>query len=168
MVHIKDLLRLMIRMEPLGRDTVREAPRVPGTAKLDVVLEVMRETRVQLAVVMDEHGGTAGIVTVEDLFDEVAAIEEGPLARLKVQRDAAGRLTVSGSVRIEEVGEQLGFEWEEEEVDTISGLVLMLLNRPPRPGDVLIHRDLLFEVTEVENYGVKTCVIAPLAGGAGA
>ena len=161
MVHIKDLLRLLLRERSLEAPTVREAPRVPGTATLDVVLEVMRQTRVQLAVVMDEHGGTAGIVTVEDLFDEVAAIEEGPAAPRRIQRDAAGRLVVAGAVRLEEVGEALGLELEDEQVDTVSGLVLMLLNRPPRVGDVVAYRALTFEVTAVESYGVQTCVITP-------
>lgn len=163
-VHIKDLLKLLMREAPLADATIREVPRVPGTATLDVVLNVMREARVQLAVVMDEHGGTAGIVTIEDLFDEIAGeIGEGPAAEApKFRTDAAGRLHVPGGVRLEEIGEHLGLTLEDEHVDTVSGLVLMLLNRPPRVGDVLAYQNLLFEVTEVESYGVKTAVISRL------
>lgn len=160
MVHIKDLLRLIVKGEALPAAVVREVPRVPGTTRLDVVLGIMRETRVQLAVVMDEHGGTAGIVTLEDLFDEVTGEIEEEAAPSRFRFDAAGRLHAAGSVRLEELGEQLGVVLEDEQVDTLSGLVLMLLNRPPRPGDVLIYQDLLFEVAEVESYGVKTCVVS--------
>ncbi|MFN3429792.1 MAG: hemolysin family protein [Candidatus Sericytochromatia bacterium] len=162
-VHIKDVLRLLMQAQPLHAGMVRVVPRVPGTATLDVVLNVMREARVQLAVVMDEHGGTAGIVTIEDLFDEVAGeIEEGPLEPAKLRLDETGRLHVAGGVRLEEVGEQLNVELADEQVDTVSGLVLMLLNRPPRLGDVMAYQGLLFEVTETENYGVKTCAITRL------
>jgi CBS domain containing-hemolysin-like protein len=162
-VHVKDVLKLLMRESPLTEGIVREVPRVPGTATLDVVLNVMRESRVQLAVVMDEHGGTAGIVTIEDLFEEVAGeIDEGPAGALKFRTDAAGRLHVSGGVRLEEIGEHLGVTLEDPHVDTVSGLVLMLLNRPPRLGDVLAYQELLFEVTAVENYGVKAAVISRL------
>lgn len=162
-VHIKDVLQLLMHSRSLTEEMVREVPRVPGTATLDVVLNVMRESRMQLAVVMDEHGGTAGVVTIEDLFEEVAGeIDEGPASPPKFGTDAAGRLQVAGAVRLEEVGEHLEVPLEDEQVDTVSGLVLMLLNRPPREGDVLAYKGLLFEVAEVENYGVKTCLITRL------
>jgi CBS domain containing-hemolysin-like protein len=165
-VHIKDVMRLLLNRQALEAGVLREVPRVPATATLDVVLEVMRDARMQLAVVMDEHGGTAGVVTIEDLFDEVAGeIDEGSAAPAKFTTDNAGRLHVAGGVRLEEVGEHLGVALSDEQVDTVSGLVLMLLNRPPRLGDVLAYQGLLFEVTAIENYGVKTCVITRLEDG---
>jgi CBS domain containing-hemolysin-like protein len=165
-IHIKDVMRLLMHGQALEAPSLREVPRVPATATLDVVLEVMRTTRMQLAVVMDEHGGTAGVVTIEDLFDEVAGeIEEGSAAPAKFKTDQAGRLHVAGGVRLEEVGEHLGVALSDEQVDTVSGLVLMLLNRPPRLGDVLAYQGLLFEVSAIENYGVKTCVITRLEEG---
>ena len=79
MVHIKDLLRLLLNDEPIDASQARALPVVPETVALDAVLAVMRRERTQMAVVIDEHGGTSGVVTLEDLFEEVIGdIEEGP------------------------------------------------------------------------------------------
>src|SRR5262245_55466110 len=71
MVHIKDLLRVFLRDEAISAAHARPLPVVPETAPLDTVLTVMRRDRTQMAVVIDEHGGTAGVVTLQDLFEEV-------------------------------------------------------------------------------------------------
>ncbi|NUR56849.1 MAG: HlyC/CorC family transporter [Acidobacteria bacterium] len=69
--HIKDLLRLLLNSQSVSAAGARHTPVVPETARLDDVLALMRKDRAQLAVVIDEHGGTAGVVTLEDLFEEV-------------------------------------------------------------------------------------------------
>src|SRR5687768_12343874 len=93
MVHIKDLLRLLLHEETITAAHARTVPVVPETAQLDTLLAMMRRERTQMAVVIDEHGGTAGVVTVEDLFEEVVGeIEEGPLTGQQVYRDRDGRL----------------------------------------------------------------------------
>ena len=82
--------------------------------------------RTQMAVVIDEHGGTAGVVTLEDLFEEVVGdIEEG--RRPQVYRDREGRLRVPGTMRLDEVGRHFDLDLEHEEVDSVSGLILTLL-----------------------------------------
>jgi len=70
MIHIKDLLRLLLRNESVGQRHARQLPLVPETAAIDTVLATMRRERTQMVIVIDEHGGTAGIVTLEDLFEE--------------------------------------------------------------------------------------------------
>src|SRR6476620_1494619 len=76
--HIKDLLRLLLNGQNVTAAGARQSPVVPETAPLDSVLATMRRERAQLALVIDEHGGTSGVVTLEDLFEEVVGeIEEG-------------------------------------------------------------------------------------------
>ncbi|MBZ0154589.1 MAG: hemolysin family protein [Alphaproteobacteria bacterium] len=160
-IHIKDILRLALAGKTFKENGIRQAPYVPETADLDTVLTTMRQAHVQMAVVMDEHGGTAGIISLEDLFEEVVGdIEEGITHPPDISRDTEGRLRVIGTVRLDEVGDALGVTFEHEEVDTVSGLVLMLLDRPPAVGDVVTYDRLRFEVVTVEGRGVGACLVS--------
>jgi CBS domain containing-hemolysin-like protein len=146
----------------------REVPFVPETATIDEVMAALRAARTQLAVVMDEHGGTAGVVTIEDLFEEVVGdIEESAGRRPEMYRDEQGRARAEGTVRVEEVGEFLGVVLEHEEVDSVSGLILDLLGRPPLVGDTVEYDDVRFEVTAVAGHGVAEAAVTllkPLPG----
>jgi CBS domain containing-hemolysin-like protein len=166
MIHIKDLLRLLLRRETIGPGHARPVPLVPETAPLDAVLATMRKERSQMAVVIDEHGGTSGIVTLEDLFEEVIGeIAEGATGGPQLYRDGQGRLRVPGTMRVDELGQQFDLELEHEDVDSVSGLVLALLGRPPQVGDVVRYDRLIIEVTELRGHGVGECavVLAPPA-----
>lgn len=160
MVHIKDLLRVLLRDEPIGRTHVRPLPLVPETAPLDSVLSTMRRERTQMLIVLDEHGGTSGVVTLQDLFEEVVGeIEEGPGGAPHVYRDAVGRLRVPGTMRLDEVGQLFDLDLEHEDVDSVSGLVLTLLGRPPAVGDSVRYERLQLEVTRVKGHGVDECAV---------
>ncbi len=159
MVHVKDLLPRLRTGEPLSPALVRPLPVVPETAELDAVLAAMRRGRSQMAVVIDEHGGTAGIVTLEDLFEEVVGeIDESPAPPSAI--DARGRTRVKGTLRLDELGQLFDRELGHEEVESVSGLVLMLLGRPPRVGDVIEYDGLRFEVTAVQGRGVRECAVS--------
>jgi CBS domain containing-hemolysin-like protein len=160
MVHIKDLLRLITAGDIIQSRHARPMPTVPETASLDTVLAVMRRERAQMAVVVDEYGGTAGIVTLQDLFEEVVGkVDESSSAPVDIYVDAAGRLRVPGTARLEEVGERLTVTLHHDDVDSVSGLVLTLLGRPPRLGDAVRYAGLMFEVTAVQGFGVAECTV---------
>ncbi len=121
----------------------------------------MRRERTQMVVVIDEHGGTAGIVTLEDLFEEVVGdIDEGPGSAPQIYRDREGRLRVPGTMRLDEVGQEFDLDLEHEEVDSVSGLVLTLLGRPPVVGDTVRYDRLSFEVTAVKGHGVDEAAVS--------
>jgi CBS domain containing-hemolysin-like protein len=164
MVHIKDLLKLLLDNAVIAAAHARPLPVVPETAELDDVLDVMRRERTQMAIVIDEHGGTAGIVTLEDVFEEVVGdIEEGSTERPQVYRDKLGRLRVPGTMRIDELGQHFDLELEHEDVDSVSGLILALLGRPAAVGDTVRYDRLLFEVTAVKGHGVQEAAVCLVA-----
>src|SRR5436190_13831497 len=164
MIHIKDMLRVLLRRQTIGPGHARPLPLVPETAPLDDVLATMRRERSQMVVVIDEHGGTSGIVTLEDLFEEVIGEVSEGAAGNPVRRDAQGRLRVPGTMRVDELGQQFDLELEHEEVDSVSGLVLTLLGRPAEIGDTVRYDRLQIEVTALQGHGVSevavTCVRA--------
>ena len=164
-VHLKDLFRAMLANQSLRPEIIRPVPRVPEGMTLDRVLEAMRNAGAQMVIVMDEHGGTAGILTMEDLFEEIVGdIEEpgGVESHEEIYRDEHGVLHVAGEIRLPEVGEHLGVELEHEEVDSVSGLVLLLLERPASLGDAVEYDGFRFEVTKVAGHGVEQCRVTPL------
>jgi magnesium and cobalt exporter, CNNM family len=160
MIHIKDLLRVLLENQAITAAHARPLPLAPESAPLDAVLATMRKDCTQMVVVIDEHGGTSGIVTLEDLFEEVVGdIEEGTPKTKTTYRDREGRLRVPGTMRVDELGQLFDLDLEHEDVDSISGLVLMLLGRPPNVGDVVRYDRLFIQVTKVKGHGVEECAV---------
>jgi magnesium and cobalt exporter, CNNM family len=166
MVHVKDILRSLHGGTRLDREHVRAVPHVPATARMDAVMSALRDARAQMAVVMDEQGGTAGILTVEDLFEEVVGdVSDEVRARPELERQPDGSVRAAGVARLEALGDALGQELEHEEVETVSGLCLSLLGRPPRVGDEVRYGDVRVRVLSVEGNGVSEA-LATLGEGA--
>ncbi len=160
MLHVKDLVRSRRKFpgtRPV-RELVRALPFIPETMPTDALFDRMRADRVQMAVVLDEHGGTAGIVTMEDLIEEVFGevrdefdVEEvEPIAAL-----ADGTLRVRGDVLLVEVVEHLArgdAHWTD--VETLNGLVMDRLGRPPQVGDAVEDQQLRIVVESVDGLTV--------------
>jgi CBS domain containing-hemolysin-like protein len=156
MLHVKDLLRRLINDEPISVADVRRIPVVPETTSLDDVLATMQRTRAHMAVVIDEHGGTAGIISLEDLFEEVVGeIDEGVPRTPALMPQADGSLRAAGTVRLDELGQHFDVELEHPEVESVSGLVLALLDRPPVVGDVVEYGRIRLTVTATTGRGVR-------------
>ncbi|HSL22650.1 MAG TPA: hemolysin family protein [Vicinamibacterales bacterium] len=159
MIHIKDVLLGLMNGLSVSSLSVRPLPVVPETALLDDVLAAIEREGAQMALVIDEHGGTAGTITVADLFEEVIGeIDESVTHVPDIREESAGRLRVLGTVRVNEVGERFDLDLEQGDVESISGLVLMLLGRPPRTGDVVEFGRLRLTVTAVRGRGVKEAI----------
>lgn len=162
-LHARDLLRRLGTEVRVERTHLRQLPFVPQATAMDQVLDILRAQRSQIAVVMDEYGGTAGIITLEDLFEEVVGeIEEDPTAPRAVRKEREGLWRVAGSVRLDELGMEMGRTIEHEDVDTVGGLVVALLGRPPLVGDSVEFDQLRLTVTRVAGLAVSECTVERL------
>jgi CBS domain containing-hemolysin-like protein len=161
-VHTKTLLRHIVAGTPVTLSDARPLPHVPTTMPLDELLAAMRLARSHMAVVMDEHGGTAGVVTIGDLFVEVVGDIDEDRGRPPISRDALGRVVVRGTVRLTSAGDALGVTLEHPDVQSVSGLVLALLDRPAQVGDVVTWGHVRIEVTAVAGRGVAEAAMTKL------
>lgn len=162
-IHIKDIYRTSLKgKETLSTtlsklDIVRKVINVPEVKKIDSVLQEMRRKRNHLVVVKDEFGGTAGIITLEDIIESlVGEIEDEfdqPVEDWKKQKD--GSYMVSGHMPIVDVQDKFHLSLKGQGYTTIGGLVFGLLGREPKVGDSIQLSELLFEVKEVEGKRVK-------------
>jgi putative hemolysin len=155
-VHVRDLLE-GDRIETLARP----APVVPETKDLGALLREMRQQRHQLAVVADEYGGTIGIVTVEDILEElVGEIEdEYDLPDDSLVRVDENTVRVAGSMTIDDFNEELGTNLPQDGPHTMAGLVFHTLGRRPQPGESVQIGDVVLTVEEVDGARIKRLLV---------
>ncbi|MGH2749130.1 MAG: hemolysin family protein [Actinomycetota bacterium] len=141
--HAKDLLRIDVddRERPLSREYIRRMLVVPESRKLQPLLLDMRRHRSHVVLVLDEHGGTAGIVTIEDVIEELVGEirDEYDVAELDIEQVGPDRYLVPGSLRIDEAEDLLGIELPEGEYETIAGFLMDRLGRIPKRLDSVTH-----------------------------
>ena len=145
------------------RTIVKEALVVPESMHLDSVLRELQRTRRSMAVVADEYGGTAGIVTVEDIVEEI-------LGEIEDEHDTPGRIRrrglLPGKLHRHEVEERTGFEWPAGAYETLNGFITDRLERLPHVGDVVEADGFRLEVIAVEHY-IATWVMVRRIGDEG-
>jgi CBS domain containing-hemolysin-like protein len=164
-VHVKDLIAVddEALQQPVPSTAIREALGVPETAPLRSVLSEMRRVRSHLAIVVDEHGGTAGIITLEDIAEELVGeiADEHDTREERLSFDSSGRLVAAGTVRPDELN-RLGVRLPEGEYETIGGLVMDRLGRLPQRGDVIEDGKWRVEVLSTEGRRVGEVEITQL------
>lgn len=141
--HSKDVLRIAEGAgdDPVPGALVRPMLVVPESLKLHPLLLDMRRRRQHFALVLDEHGGTAGIVTLEDLLEELVGEirDEYDTSEQGIERLADDRFLVPGTLRVDEAADRLGVELPEGEYETIAGFIMDRLGRIPKRRDVVEH-----------------------------
>jgi putative hemolysin len=165
-VHVKDTLQ-SIRAggsRPIA-DLVREAYFVPETKKVSELLREFQRRHLWMAIVVDEYGGVSGLVTVEDLLEEIVGeiSDEHEDEREEISPAGEQAYSVSGKVNIAKVQELFGRGPEEEEFTTLGGFLAARLGHIPRPGEVHREADLLFTVEEADRRRVHRVRIEPIA-----
>ncbi len=155
-VYVKDLVALPPGAEPPLTTMMRSAYFVPESKRVSELLKEMQRRQVQMAIVVDEYGGTGGLVTVEDLLEEIVGEirDEYDVESETVTDEGDGVFVFSGKVSVDEVRDRLGVEIEREGFETVGGYLLSSLGRMPYVGEVVDMGELSFEVLEVERRRV--------------
>ena len=174
-LHVKDLLRTMCEPEHpeyTARDLAREALFVPETIPVSLLLHQFRQNRQHIAIVMDEYGGTAGLVTLEDLMEEIVGEVSDPFDQFnpEIQHQADGTVLIDGMTLIEEVNQQLNLSLNDPDYDTIAGFILGRLRRLGKVGDTVETENLRLQIEEMDGLRIASVSLTrlPAAGEAGA
>jgi CBS domain containing-hemolysin-like protein len=151
-VFVKDLVALPPGAEPPLTTLMRSAYMVPESKRVSELLKEMQRRQAQTAIVVDEYGGTAGLVTVEDLLEEIVGEirDEYDVESETVTEEGDGVFVFSGKVGVDEVRDRLGVEIEREGFETVGGYLLSHLGRMPYVGETFEVDGLAVEVLEVE------------------
>jgi putative hemolysin len=159
-LYVKDLLNFFDRgkLDVLVKDVAREPFFVPETKRVDELLREFQVNKTHMAIVVDEYGGTAGLVTLEDLLEEIVGeiFDEYDFEEEKrIEEVAPGEWLFDGRVDIDGVEELLGIGFEEEEAETIGGAITSLLGHVPMEGEEVEFGGYRFAVEKVAGRRVK-------------
>jgi CBS domain containing-hemolysin-like protein len=157
MVHVKDLLILERRESFDLRSIARELLMVPETKSIDQLLREFQYRKMHMAVVLDEYGGTAGLVTLEDVLEEIVGEiqDEFEQPHPEVVELAADRYLVDGKAPLEDLRERLNLAISPNGVDTLGGFVLEALGGIPSPGDQVEAGGYRIQVREMEGQRIR-------------
>jgi CBS domain containing-hemolysin-like protein len=167
-LYIKDILVAMAAGEVKHEDGVQQFIRpayfIPENKRVSELLSEMQRERFQLAIVIDEYGGTAGLVTLEDLIEEIVGSihDELETEEKDVQIVDEKNFVVSGQSALDEVNELLGASLHSNDFNTLGGFVFGLFGRMPRVGEQLKYKNIKLEVLELEGRKISKVKITKL------
>ncbi|MDI3328336.1 MAG: hemolysin family protein [Alicyclobacillaceae bacterium] len=155
-IHVSDLYVQGLQAgERNLQEIIREVLRVPESMEISRVLRLMQKQRSQIAVVVDEYGGTAGILTLEDILEEIVGEIRDEFDEERAPVETVGNVTyLDGRILVEDVNDMFGLEIDDSEVDSIGGWVAAQLDGNPKVGKTVVVDDYVFEIVEVDNVRV--------------
>ena len=165
MVHIREFMNADYRQPGFDlRSIMREIDVVPESMSIAKILQLMQHKHVQMAAVADEYGGTAGLVTMEDLLEEIVGDiqDEHDTDMPEINKMPDGSYVFDGLVLLDEVSEIMGIQFDDPEEDTIGGYVFGLIGRQPVVGDSVEENGYKFEVLDSTGFRVLRVRVIPL------
>ncbi|WP_286934523.1 MULTISPECIES: hemolysin family protein [Aminobacterium] len=158
-LYVKDTIPYLASgdVEVVVSKLQREALFVPETMRIVEVFNIMKIRHVHMAIVVDEYGGTAGLVTLEDLLEEIVGEiqDEYDSETSPVLSETAGNYLVQGNVSLEDLSEIIGDTFESEDAESVAGLVLSLSGGFPEKGTIFQYGKWEIEVLDVEDHRIK-------------
>lgn len=168
-IYVKDLLILSDREHSRFRlaEHMREPLRVGEHRKIDQLLAEFKKTKTHMAIVMDEFGGTAGLVTLEDILEEIVGEiedEHDPEQSRDIIKLVDGSLEVTGACPLEDLAEELGFELRQEEFETVGGMIYDMVGSVPTENTTLSWENCKLRILEVDGQRIQKIHVIPTSG----
>ena len=161
----KELLRFFAGKEFDLRDTLRPAVFIPESKRLNVLLREFRASRNHMAIVVDEYGGVAGLVTIEDVLEQIVGDIEDEYdfdeAADNIVLDNAGHYRVKAQTEIADFNEAFSTQFPDAEYDTVGGLLIAHLGRLPKRNEIVQLDGLRFQVLRADSRRVHTLLVNP-------
>jgi len=159
----KDMLRYYAGEEVNVRAMLRPAVFIPESKRLNVLLKEFRSNRNHIAIVVDEYGGVAGLVTIEDVLEQIVGEIEDEFdfdeAEDNIIRDRHGRYRVKALTEIDDFNETLGTAFSDEDFDTVGGLVVNEFGRLPKRGETVVLEGLRFQVLRADSRRLHSLLV---------
>ena len=160
-LHAKDLLKYTLNPEQFNLNAVlRSAVFVPESKPLNLLLKEFREQRNHMAIVVDEYGGTSGLVTFEDIIEQIIGDIEDEFDEDESADNifpvSAERYRINATTEIEDINQYCGTDYSDEEADTIGGLVIQEIGHLPERGEKVIIGPLQFTIARADNRRLHT------------
>jgi len=169
-LYMKDILRKMATDEitpqtPI-KNLIREAYYIPESKMVTALLDDMQKNKFQIAIIIDEHGGTAGLITLEDIMEEIVGGLQDEFEAIEAEKEVEvideNTFVVSGSTGLDEINELVGTDLKSEEFNTIGGFLFGLFGHLPKAGEQLRYQDLRFLVLEMDGRKIEKIKITRL------
>ncbi|MDP1682809.1 MAG: transporter associated domain-containing protein [Burkholderiales bacterium] len=159
----KDMLRYYAGEEVNVRAMLRPAVFIPESKRLNVLLKEFRSNRNHIAIVVDEYGGVAGLVTIEDVLEQIVGEIEDEFDfdedEDNILRDRHGRYRVKALTEIADFNEALGTQFSDEDFDTVGGLVVSQFGRLPKRGESVFLEGLKFQVLRADSRRLHSLLV---------
>ena len=169
-LYIKDIIRKMaveeVPPQTEIRHFVRDAYYIPESKMVTALLDDMQKDKFQIAIVVDEHGGTAGLITLEDIMEEIVGSLQDEFEAIEAEKEVEvvdeNTFMVLGSTGIDEVNELVGIELDDAEFHTIGGFIFGLFGHLPKIGEQLRYHKLRFLILEMEGKKIEKIKITKI------
>lgn len=158
-IHIKDLLKFQEVKD--YRSIIRPITSIPESMQISNLLKLMQKKKTQIAILIDEYGGTSGLVTLEDIMEEIVGEiqDEFDEERPTIEKKEDSSYSLDGLMLIDEVNDYFGFEMESEDYDTIGGWLYSQIEIPPKKGQSITYNDHVLIVDETDHLRISRIIV---------
>lgn len=169
-LYVKDIVRKMAEQqvppETSVKDFIRDVYYIPESKMVTALLDDMQKNKFQIAIVVDEHGGTAGLITLEDIMEEIVGGLQDEFEAIEAEKEVEvvneSTFVVSGSTGIDEINDLVGVDLDDEEFHTIGGFIFGLFGHLPKAGEQLRYLNLRFLILEMEGKKIEKVKITKI------